>query len=119
MPLCLGSVVLPINSEDFRHQQGKHVIYGDPEYGLAYNIISPFRGAKLTNDEQTFNTQMSRVRASVEWDFGKIIMSKLCLFRFLEKPHGFASTGWKVLLGCFYFGELSYIPIWFPNKHLL
>lgn len=75
MPVCLGSVVLPINSEDFRHQQGKHVIYGDPEYGLAYNIISPFCGAKLTNDEQTFSTQMSRVRASVEWDFGKIFQN--------------------------------------------
>lgn len=67
--LCLGSVVLPINSEDFRHQ---HVIYGDPAYGLAYNIISPFCGARLTNDEQTFNTQMSRVSASVEWGFSKI-----------------------------------------------
>lgn len=77
MPVCLGSVVLPINSEDFRHQQGKHVIYGDPEYGLpvAYNIISSFCGAKLTNDEQTFSTQMSRARASVEWDFGKIFQN--------------------------------------------
>ena len=49
-----------------------YVIYGDPAYGLACNIISPFRGTRLTDDEQMFNTQMSKVRASVEWGFGKI-----------------------------------------------
>jgi hypothetical protein len=49
-----------------------YVIYGDPAYGLARNILAPFRGAQLTNDEQMFNTQMSKVRTSVEWGFGKI-----------------------------------------------
>lgn len=49
-----------------------YVLYGDPAYGLSRNIISPFRGPQLTNAEQMFNTQMSKLRISVEWGFGKI-----------------------------------------------
>ena len=48
------------------------VLYGDPAYGLSRNIISPFRGAQVTNAGQMFNTQMSKLRVSVEWGFGKI-----------------------------------------------
>ena len=40
--------------------------------GEPYVIIAPFRQAHLTDDEQEFNTRMSRVRTSVEWSFGKI-----------------------------------------------
>ena len=49
-----------------------YVMYGDPAYGLSRNIISPFRGAQVTNAELMFNTQMSKLRGSVEWGFGKI-----------------------------------------------
>ena len=49
-----------------------YVIYGDPAYGITQNIIAPFRQAHLTDDEQEFNTRMSKVRTCVEWGFGKI-----------------------------------------------
>ena len=49
-----------------------YVIYVDPAYGLAQNTLAPFRGANLTADEKAFNREMSKVRASVEWGFGKI-----------------------------------------------
>lgn len=49
-----------------------YVVYGDPAYGLARNIIGSFRGAHITDDEQAFNTEMSKVRTCVEWGFGKI-----------------------------------------------
>ena len=49
-----------------------YVIYGDPAHGITQNIITPFRQAHLTDDEQEFNTRMSRVRTCVEWGFGKI-----------------------------------------------
>lgn len=48
------------------------VVYGDPAYGLSHNIISPFRGAQLSIQEEEFNRRMSAVRTSVEWGFGKI-----------------------------------------------
>ena len=32
-----------------------YVIYGDPAYGLDLNILSPFRGANLTAEQQEFN----------------------------------------------------------------
>ena len=57
-----------------------YIIYGDPAYGLTLNIMSPFRGAHLTDNEQEFNTQMSKVRVSVEWGFGKIIQ----MFAYLD-----------------------------------
>ena len=49
-----------------------YVIYGDPAYGLDLNMLSPFRGAKLTAEQQEFNRCMRKVRVSVEWGFGKI-----------------------------------------------
>jgi hypothetical protein len=49
-----------------------YVVYGDPAYGLNRNILAPFRGANLTQDEKKFNKGMSKVRVSVEWGFGKI-----------------------------------------------
>ena len=52
-----------------------YVVYGDPAYGLARYIIGPFRGAHIADDEQAFNTEMSKVRACVEWGFGKICLN--------------------------------------------
>ena len=50
-----------------------YVLYGDPAYGLSWNILSPFRGAHLSAQEQEFNRDMSAVRIAVEWSFGKIL----------------------------------------------
>ena len=49
-----------------------YVIYGDPAYGVSRNILTPFRGAQLTNQQHRFNKSMSQVRVCVEWTFGKI-----------------------------------------------
>lgn len=49
-----------------------YVVYGDPAYGISRHIIAPFRGAHVTPLQQQFNSDMSKVRASVEWGFGKI-----------------------------------------------
>lgn len=49
-----------------------YVIYGDPAYGITQNIIAPFRQAHLTDDEQEFNTRISKVQTCVEWGFSKI-----------------------------------------------
>ena len=57
------------------------VIYGDSGYGLSVNnILAPFRGAHLTQEQKIFNTQMSKVRVCVEWGFGKICQN----FAFLD-----------------------------------
>lgn len=98
-----------------------YVIYGDPAYGLTRNILAPFRSERLTNDEQLFNTQMSKVRICVEWGFGKICQNfaYFCLLGFQKNPESFASASWKVLFSCFYLSELPHMPVWGPNKHLL
>lgn len=49
-----------------------YVLYGDPTYGINRNIIAPYRGANITPNEHLFNRDMSKVRISVEWGFGKI-----------------------------------------------
>lgn len=49
-----------------------YVIYGDPAYGLNINILAPFKGNNLNAREKAFNRDMSRVRVSVEWGFGKL-----------------------------------------------
>ena len=49
-----------------------YVVYGDPGYGTSRHIISPFKGAHLTEPQQQFNRGMSEARVSVEWGFGKV-----------------------------------------------
>ena len=70
----LGESGLTNKLERFQKPNGEpYVIYGDPAYGVTRNILAPFRGAHLTDDQQAFNSHMSKVRSSVEWGFGKII----------------------------------------------
>lgn len=77
----LGVSGLPDKLRQFQKANGDpYVIYGDPAYGLSLNILAPFRGAQLTADEKKFNKEMSKVRASVEWGFGKICQN----FAFLD-----------------------------------
>lgn len=60
---------------------GVYSLYGDPAYPTRAHLIAPFRrGEPLTPEEQLFNTQMSAVRQSVEWQFGKIVQQ----FAFLD-----------------------------------
>ena len=54
-------------------------IYGDPAYPLRPHLLSPFKGARVTN-QRDFNKSMSAVRISVEWIFGDIIN----YFKFLD-----------------------------------
>ena len=64
----------------FQRPNGEpYIIYGDPAYGLTWNILAPFRGIRLTHDQQEFNSRMSKLRVLVEWGFGKI-----CQFAFLD-----------------------------------
>lgn len=55
-------------------------LYGDPAYPLRPQLISPYKGANLTDGQAAFNKAMSSVRQSVEWEFGKIV----ALFAFLD-----------------------------------
>ena len=48
-------------------------LYGDPAYPLRVHLQGPFKGARLTPEEQQFNKAMSQVRVSVEWIFGDIL----------------------------------------------
>lgn len=49
-----------------------YALYGDPAYPLRPQLLCPFRGARLTQQQQDFNTTMSSCRQCVEWGFGKI-----------------------------------------------
>lgn len=70
----LGESGLSDKLRRFQKPNGEpYVIYGDPAYGITRNVLAPFRGAHLTDDQKEFNSQMSKVRTSVEWGFGKII----------------------------------------------
>lgn len=50
-----------------------YCLYGDPAYPLRPQLIAPFRGAVLPDDQARFNKRMSSVRVTVEWAFGKIL----------------------------------------------
>ncbi|GFN75250.1 hypothetical protein PoB_000175600 [Plakobranchus ocellatus] len=58
-------------------------LHCDPAYPLRPHVMKPFMGARLTREQEEFNENMSRVRISVEWGFGKI--SNLFAFVDLKK----------------------------------
>jgi hypothetical protein len=47
-------------------------IYGDSAYANKAYLWTPFKSARISRDQQEFNTTMSTVRESVEWSFGKL-----------------------------------------------
>lgn len=65
----------------FQNPNGEpYTINGDPAYGLTGNVLAPYRGVRLTDDQHDFNSQMNKVRTCVEWGFRKINQ----LFAFLD-----------------------------------
>ena len=74
-----------------------YVIYGDPAYRLTRNILAPFRGVQLTDDQQEFNSRMSKLRVSVEWGIWQN-MPVVWLFRFQEESENFAPANSKYYL---------------------
>ena len=93
------------------------ILYGDPAYGLARNIIGPFRGAHIADDEQPLNTEMSKVRTCVEWGFGKICLN-FAYLDFKKSLKGVAAACWEVLLRGKYLNQLSCLPVWVINQHM-
>lgn len=53
--------------------RGPLCIYGDSAYPYRPQLLGPFKGARITQAQQEWNTAMSRVRVSVEWIFGDIV----------------------------------------------
>ena len=54
--------------------QNPFCLYGDPGYPLRDCLIQPYRNvAGLDQYQQQFNTAMSSVRETVEWQFGKLV----------------------------------------------
>lgn len=47
-------------------------IYGDPAYANTSVIMSGYKGSVLTQDQQKFNQEMSRVRVTVEYGFQRV-----------------------------------------------
>ncbi|KIO20073.1 hypothetical protein M407DRAFT_81945, partial [Tulasnella calospora MUT 4182] len=83
-------------------------IYGDPAYGLGPHLLSPFKGAYLSDTEQAFNSRMSKVREAVEWGFGDAVRQ----FAFLD-----FSKNLKVLLQPV--GLLYSVALLLSNAHTI
>ena len=47
--------------------------YGDLSYPLRIPLQGPYKGGKLTVDQEEFNSSMSKVREAVEWVFSDIV----------------------------------------------
>ena len=49
-------------------------IYGDPADPLRPQLMAPFKGNRVTAQQNQWNQRMSSVRVSVEWVFGDIVI---------------------------------------------
>ena len=48
-------------------------IYGDQAYPLRIHLQGPYKGGQLTDDQEQFNSSVSKVREAVEWVFRDIV----------------------------------------------
>ncbi|CAN0321355.1 unnamed protein product, partial [Pylaiella littoralis] len=51
----------------------QYKLFGDAAYPIISHVDRGFRGANLTDAQRTYNRQLSKVRVSVEWQFGKVV----------------------------------------------
>ena len=59
--------------KDLADSRGRQLaVYADSAYAFRRYLITPFKGAVLSNQESRFNKNMASVRGAVEWGFGKI-----------------------------------------------
>jgi len=83
-------------------------IYGDPAYNIGSHILCPFKGPVVTQEQQAFNTKMSRVREPVEWIFKEVTQK----FTFLD----FACSQKILLSPC---GLFYLVSILLCNAHTI
>ncbi|KAG6948960.1 hypothetical protein JG688_00014842 [Phytophthora aleatoria] len=50
----------------------RYIIYGDPAYRVRNYIVTGFKKAGLSSNEQRFNSRMSSVREAVECKFKEV-----------------------------------------------
>jgi hypothetical protein len=84
--------------------------YGDPGYANQKFIKTGFRNSihtLLTQRQREFNSDMSSLRVSVEYGFGKII--QLCIFRFQKKSKVIYAKYKGTVCGRSYFDKLPYM----------
>lgn len=74
------------------------------------NILVPFKGNNLNADQKAFKRNMSHVRVSVEWGFGKI---SIFLFAWtLLQPVGKYYLVGTILINC-------HMHVWFSDQFIL
>ena len=72
--LRLSGLMDQLEEKQWRTADGNcFALYGDPAYPTRDYLLSPFKGAHLTEEESAFNQAMSSVRECLEWEFGKIL----------------------------------------------
>jgi hypothetical protein len=86
----------------------RYFIYGDPAYQTGSHIMSPYKGAQISEDQRAWNAKMSKIREPVEWMFKEVNS----VFKFLN-----FSDNQKVLMspcGLFYM-----VAILLTNAHTI
>ena len=72
-PLLAESGLLQQMEQNMTKEDGSvYSVYGDSAYPIRAQILMPFLGADLTPEQQLLNKEMSQVRVTVEWMFGRI-----------------------------------------------
>ncbi|CAN0156310.1 unnamed protein product, partial [Pylaiella littoralis] len=61
----------------------QYKVFGDAAYPIISHVDRGFRGANLTYAQRTYNRQLSKIRVSVEWQFGKVVQ----MFPFVDSSN--------------------------------
>ena len=78
--LADSGLLTQLQQRGFHTTGGPMCVYGDPTYPYRVHLQCPYRYARLTIQQEAFNSPMSTMRESVEWLFWDIIE----YFKFLD-----------------------------------
>jgi hypothetical protein len=73
--LQASNLVTYLRTHALKEDGQPYVIYGDPAYSSSHaiHVQGPFKGSRLSREQEDYNRRMSAVRQCVEWEFGRLV----------------------------------------------
>ena len=97
------------------HDRSRYLVYGDPAYALQQQVICPYPTVNITQEQQLFNENMSKVRQSVEYGFGKVLQN----FSFVDykKSKTLSASPRPTISLCCAIYKHTYVYVWIYHEH--
>ena len=98
------------------HDGSRYLVYGDPAYALQQQVICPYPTVNITQEQQLFNENMSKVRQSVEYGFGKVLQN-FSFVDYKKKSKTLSASPRPTISLCCAIYKHTYMYVWIYHEH--